>query len=129
MCIFPEELNVAFFLTKFNYSEPFGIHNITIIYYVLLLYILYYIIVYYSTGLPLWSRAESSWLQIHRSAFDSLPYQIFGDVMGLERGPLCLMSTIEELLERKSSGSGLESREYGRRDSSRGPRGTLYPQT
>jgi hypothetical protein len=31
--------------------------------------------------------------------------------MGLERGPLSLVSTIEELLERKSSGSGLESRE------------------
>jgi hypothetical protein len=29
----------------------------------------------------------------------------------LERGPLSLVSTIEELLGRKSSGSGLESRE------------------
>jgi hypothetical protein len=38
--------------------------------------------------------------------------------VGLERGPLSLMNTIEELLERKSSGSGLESREYGRRNSS-----------
>jgi hypothetical protein len=28
--------------------------------------------------------------------------------MGLQRGPLSLVSTIEELLERKSSGSGLE---------------------
>jgi hypothetical protein len=27
----------------------------------------------------------------------------------LERGPLSLMSTIEELLDRKSSGSGLET--------------------
>jgi hypothetical protein len=45
--------------------------------------------------------------------------------VGLERGPLTLVSTIEELLERKSSGSGLESREYGRRDPSRWPRGTL----
>jgi hypothetical protein len=34
----------------------------------------------------------------------------------LERGPLSLVSTIEKLLERKSSGSGLEIREYGRRD-------------
>jgi hypothetical protein len=33
--------------------------------------------------------------------------------VGLERGPLSLVSTIEELLGRKSSGSGLESREYG----------------
>jgi hypothetical protein len=37
----------------------------------------------------------------------------------LEQGPLSLVSTIEELLERKSSGSGLESRDYGRRDPSR----------
>jgi hypothetical protein len=34
-------------------------------------------------------------------------------VVGLERGPLSLVSTTEELLERKCSGSGLESREYG----------------
>jgi hypothetical protein len=36
--------------------------------------------------------------------------------VGLERGPLSLDSTIEELLGRKSSGSGLENRDYGRRD-------------
>jgi hypothetical protein len=36
--------------------------------------------------------------------------------VGLERGPLCLVSTTEELLGRNSSGSGLENREYGRRD-------------
>jgi hypothetical protein len=47
-------------------------------------------------------------------------------VLDLKRGPLSLMSTTEELLGRKSSGSGLETREYGRRDSSRWPRGTLY---
>jgi hypothetical protein len=39
--------------------------------------------------------------------------------VGLERGPLILVSKIEELLERKSSGSGLENRDYGRRDPSR----------
>jgi hypothetical protein len=36
--------------------------------------------------------------------------------VGLERGPLSLVSTTEELLDRKSSGSCLENREYGRRD-------------
>jgi hypothetical protein len=41
------------------------------------------------------------------------------EVVGLERGPLILVSTTEELLERKSSGSGLEIREYVRRDPSR----------
>jgi hypothetical protein len=40
-------------------------------------------------------------------------------IMGLERGPLSLMSTTEELLDRKSSGSCPENREYGRRDPSR----------
>jgi hypothetical protein len=42
--------------------------------------------------------------------------------VGLERGPLSLVSTTEELLKRKSSGSGLEIRKYGRRDPSRWPR-------
>jgi hypothetical protein len=44
------------------------------------------------------------------------------------RGPFGLVSTIEELLGRKSSGSGLESRGYGGRDPSRWSRGSLYPQ-
>jgi hypothetical protein len=48
--------------------------------------------------------------------------------VGLERAPLGLVSTIEKLLGRKSSGSGLEIRKYGRRDPSRWERGTLYPQ-
>jgi hypothetical protein len=38
-------------------------------------------------------------------------------VVGLERGPLSLVSTTEELLGRKSSGSGLEIRDYSRRGS------------
>jgi hypothetical protein len=37
-------------------------------------------------------------------------------VVGLERDPLSLVSTTEELLGSSSSGSGLESREYGRRN-------------
>jgi hypothetical protein len=40
-------------------------------------------------------------------------------VVGLERGPLSLVTTVEKLLGRKSSGSGLESREYDRREPSR----------
>jgi hypothetical protein len=46
----------------------------------------------------------------------------------LEQDPLSLMSKIEELLGRNSSGSGLENREYGRGDPLRLPRDTLYPQ-
>jgi hypothetical protein len=37
--------------------------------------------------------------------FDSQHYQIFWEVVGLERGPLSLVSITEELLEWKSSGS------------------------
>jgi hypothetical protein len=48
--------------------------------------------------------------------------------VGVERGPLSLVSTIEELLVRNSSGSGLENREYGRGDPLPWPRDTLYPQ-
>jgi hypothetical protein len=45
--------------------------------------------------------------------FDSLRYQIFREIVGLKRVPLSLVSTIEELLERKSIGCVLEIREYG----------------
>jgi hypothetical protein len=65
-------------------------------------------------GPPLWSSGQSSRLQIQMFWFDSRRYQVFWEVVGLERGPLSLMSTIEELL---GSGSGLENRDYGRRDS------------
>jgi hypothetical protein len=40
--------------------------------------------------------------------FDSRPYQILWQVRGLERGPLSLVRTIEELLQWKSSGFGLK---------------------
>jgi hypothetical protein len=56
---------------------------------------------------------------MQRPGFDFRRYQIFWEVVGHERGPLSLVSTIEELHERKSSGSGPENREYGRRDPSR----------
>jgi hypothetical protein len=77
---------------------------------------------------PLWSSGQSSWLRIQRSGFESRSYQIFWEVVGMERGPLSLVSTIEEPHGRKSSGSGLEIREYGRSDPLRWHRGTLYPQ-
>jgi hypothetical protein len=79
-------------------------------------------------GTPLWSSGQSSWLQIQRSGFDSRRYHFFWEIVGLEWGPFNLMSITEELHERNSSGSGLEIREYGRRDPSRWPRGTFYPQ-
>jgi hypothetical protein len=84
--------------------------------------------VYVRWGSPLWSSGQGSWLQFQRFRFDSRRYKIFWEVVDLERGPLSLVSTTEELLGRNSSGSGLENREYGRREQSCWPRGTLYPQ-
>jgi hypothetical protein len=48
--------------------------------------------------------------------------------VGLERGPLSLVSTTEDLLGRKSSSSNLEIREYGHRNPLHWPHETLYPQ-
>jgi hypothetical protein len=48
--------------------------------------------------------------------------------VGLELGSLGLVSTVEELLGRNSSGSDLESQEYGCGDPLRSPLDTLYPQ-
>jgi hypothetical protein len=75
---------------------------------------------------PLWFSGQSSWLQIQRSGFER--YHIFWEVVGLERGPLSLVSTTEELLRRKGSVAGLENREYDRRGFRRWPRNTLYHQ-
>jgi hypothetical protein len=60
---------------------------------------------------------HSYWLQIQGSGFDSRHYQIFWEVVGLERGPLSLVSTVGELLGRKRNGSGLENRDHGCRGS------------
>jgi hypothetical protein len=65
----------------------------------------------------LWSNCQSCWLHIQRSGFDSRLYQIFWEVVGLERGPFILVSTTEELPEKKSSGFGLENLDYDRRAS------------
>jgi hypothetical protein len=67
----------------------------------------------------LWPSGQSFWLQIHRFGLDSRCYQIFWEVVGLERGPLRFVSTTEELLERNRDGYGLERREYGHGDPSR----------
>jgi hypothetical protein len=61
-----------------------------------------------------------------RVRFPALPD--FSEVVGLERGPLSFVNTIEELLGRNNSGSGLEMREYGRGEPLLSPRKTLNPQ-
>jgi hypothetical protein len=53
------------------------------------------------------------------SGFDSRQWQIFWEVVGLERGLLSLVSSTNELFGRKRSGSGLENSEYGHKDPSR----------
>jgi hypothetical protein len=64
-----------------------------------------------------WPSGQSSWLQTQRGpGLDYRSYHISLKVMGLERGSLSLVSSIEELLWRKSSDSGPEIREYGRGD-------------
>jgi hypothetical protein len=60
--------------------------------------------------------------------FDYRRYQIFWKVVGLERGPLSLMSTIEELLGRKSGGFSLDNREYDRVGPSALTTRHIYPQ-
>jgi hypothetical protein len=47
----------------------------------------------------MWSNGQSSWLQFQRSEFYSRRDYISWEVVGLERGPLSLVSTIEELTE------------------------------
>jgi hypothetical protein len=58
--------------------------------------------------------------------FDSRRCQMFWEVVGLERGPHSLLRIIEQLLEWKSSGSGLETRINDRGDPLRWQHDTLY---
>jgi hypothetical protein len=73
-----------------------------------------------------WSEFLATDLEV-RVRLPTLP-DFLTIIVGLERGPLSLVSTTEELLGRKTSDSGHEIREYGRRHPSRWPRDILYPQ-
>jgi hypothetical protein len=88
------------------------------------MYQFYFISVYGLLWPPLWSSRQSSWLQTQRSGFDSRRYHISWEIVGLERGPLSLVSTTEELLDKKSSGSGLENQDSAVEDPSRWLRDT-----
>jgi hypothetical protein len=65
-------------------------------------------------GPPLWSSGQSSGYG-SRGPDSIAGATRFSEIVGLERDPLRLVSTIEELLERKSSRSGLGNLDYGRR--------------
>jgi hypothetical protein len=60
--------------------------------------------------------------------FNSQRYQIFWQVIGLERDPLNRVRIIEMLLEWTNCGSDLENWLYGRWDPLRWARDNLYPQ-
>jgi hypothetical protein len=53
---------------------------------------------------------------------------LFSYIYNQIRDPLSLVSTIEKLLGRKSSGSSLENQDYDHRDPFNWPHGILYPQ-
>jgi hypothetical protein len=60
--------------------------------------------------------------------FDSRRYQGLSEVVGLQQGQLSLVTTIEEVLGRKSNDTCLDNQHYGRGDPFRWPRYTLYSQ-
>jgi hypothetical protein len=61
------------------------------------------------------------------SGFDFRRYQIFWEVVGLERGPFSLVRITEELLEKKVAAPVYKTEINGRGDSLRWPRDTLSP--
>jgi hypothetical protein len=64
-------------------------------------------------------------LAVRGPGFDSWRFQIFSEVLGLEWSPFSLLSVIEELLGRNSSGFCMANWEYDRGDLLRD---ILYPQ-
>jgi hypothetical protein len=76
----------------------------------------HYILTFSSQVCGRCSNSEvSTWKEVKQSelttpySFNILSFQIFCEAVGLERAPLSLVRTTEELLGRKSSSSGLEN--------------------
>jgi hypothetical protein len=72
---------------------------------------------------PLWLVVRVPGYRSRGSGFDSQRYQIFWEVVGLERGPFRIT---EELRERTASVPVYKTEINGRGDSLRWPRDTLY---
>jgi hypothetical protein len=89
-------------------------------------FVIYVFLCFVTASVVQWSEFLATHPEI-RVRFPAPPH-FLRRVVGLQRGLLSLVSTTEELLERKNSGFGVESRGSGRRDPPRLPRGTLYPQ-
>jgi hypothetical protein len=85
----------ARFITNVNFVPFHGLSNF--VQYV-------YIYIYIYIWPPLWSSGQSFWLQIQGSRI-RLTGNYKKKVVGLERGPLSLVSTTEELLDSKVAAS------------------------
>jgi hypothetical protein len=102
VCLWDRWVQVSWYTTKFH-KDCFGHSNVGIV------------------GIHTAQHWHSDRLRVlvvrdpgYRSSgpgFDSSPYQIFWEAVGLERGALSLVTINEELLEWKSSGSGVENRD------------------
>jgi hypothetical protein len=71
---------------------------------------------------------KSFWVQTQRSRVRFPRFQIFWEAAGLQRGPLSLVRTTEELLEEKVSAAVYKTEINDRGNPLRWPRDTLYPQ-
>jgi hypothetical protein len=108
---------IKILLHYINYYVVYYINYINYIKIVIILYMYKYIYIYSNVD-----RLFGLVVRVlgYRSVGPgSVPGTTRKKVVGLERGPLRLVSTTEELLGKKSSGSCLENREHGRRDPSR----------
>jgi hypothetical protein len=63
------------------------------------------------TGAATISSKPASGYRSRGPGFDSRRFQTFCEAVGLERGPLSLVRTTEELLGRNTRGSGQENRD------------------
>jgi hypothetical protein len=94
---------LTFIVTKFHFSRLLVVHELQSLETLIGVYYVKYetsrqlINILCHSRPPLWS---SSWLQIQKPGFNSRHYQK-NKVVGLERGLLSLVSTTEELLDRK----------------------------